>query len=61
MKNKSTSCETCSNYNYDDDFECYCCDVNLDEDELMRFMSGSNYSCPYYRLDDDYAIVRKQN
>lgn len=55
-----TSCESCVNYVYDDDYECYSCEVNLDEDELSRFMSDSFYSCPYYRLDDEYAVVRKQ-
>ena len=44
-------CETCVNYVYD---------VNLDEDELVRFMEDSHYCCPYYRLDDEYAVVRKQ-
>ena len=37
------------------------CMVDLDEDEAYRSMSDSEYSCPYYRLDDEYAVVRKQN
>ena len=45
----------------DEDCECYCCMVDLDEDEAYRSMSDSEYSCPYYRLDDEYAVVRKQN
>ncbi len=59
-KNKSTTCETCSNYVYDEDWEEYTCMVNLDEDEYARFISETNYSCPYYRLDDEYKIARKQ-
>lgn len=55
-----TSCDTCSNYVYDEDYECYCCDVNLDEDEMYRFMSDTFYNCPYYQLNDEYRIVRKQ-
>lgn len=35
--------------------------VNLDEDEMQRFLSYSNFDCPYYSLDDEYKIVRKQN
>lgn len=34
--------------------------VDLDEDEAYRSMSDSEYSCPYYRLDDEYVVVRKQ-
>ena len=56
-----TSCELCSNYYYDDELCEYCCDVNLDEDEMMHFLSTPNYACPYFRLDDEYEIVKKQN
>ena len=51
-------CETCVNYVYDEDCEESICTVNLDEDELVRFMEDSHYCCPYYRLDDEYAVVR---
>ena len=34
-----TSCDTCANYEYDDDEEYYTCAINLDEDEMVRFMS----------------------
>lgn len=56
-----TNCDFCNNYVYDDEYECYICLANLDEDDMYRFLSSSNYNCPYYRSDDDYAIVRKQN
>ena len=56
-----TNCDTCTNYVYDDECETYFCEMNLDEDEMFRFLSGSNYNCPYYQLDDEYKIVRKQN
>lgn len=55
-----TSCDSCSNYVYDEDYECYCCLVNLDEDEMYRFLSGSQWECPYYSADDEYAVVRHQ-
>lgn len=58
---QATNCEDCSNYVYDDEDECYYCNVNLDEDEMYRFMSGTNYNCPYYDRYDEYKIVRKQN
>lgn len=55
------TCEMCAYYKFDDDWECYVCLVNLDEDEMMRFLSGRKFECPYFKADDEYAIVRKQN
>lgn len=55
-----TSCETCGNYVYDEDYEYYVCDMDLDEDEMYRFLSSNTSSCPYYRNGDEYAVVRKQ-
>lgn len=57
---KGSNCETCSNYVYDEEYEYYVCDMNLDEDEMQRFVTGSFYDCPYYQLDDEYRIVRSQ-
>lgn len=48
------------NYSYDEDYECYTCEVNLDEDEMARFISGNFRQCPYFRMGDEYKIVRKQ-
>ena len=56
-----TNCETCANYYYDDETEEYCCDINLDEDEMVRFLTSSSYQCPYYKFYDEYGIVKKQN
>ncbi|MGN0594424.1 MAG: DUF6472 family protein [Hominimerdicola sp.] len=61
LKKSSVRCESCINYQFDEDLDSYVCLVNLDEDELYHFFTESNYSCPYYRINDDYAIVRKQN
>ena len=39
-KKKSAGCEYCSNYVYDEDYEYYVCDINLDEDpELFASFS----------------------
>ena len=59
-KKQQTSCDTCDRLIYDEDYEGYVCDVDMDEDEYMRFMSDKSYSCPYYRNGDEYAVVRKQ-
>lgn len=53
-------CDSCVNYVYDEEYEEYICEVNLDEDDMVRFMSSRYEACPYYRLDDEYAVVRKQ-
>ena len=58
---KKTACESCANYVYDEESDCMYCEVSLDEDEMMRFLSSQTYSCPYFQLDDEYGIVRKQN
>ena len=45
---------------YDEDLGYYVCDVNLDEDEMSRFLSDTFYNCPYFQMEDEYKIVRKQ-
>ncbi|HBN56899.1 MAG TPA: hypothetical protein DD414_08995 [Lachnospiraceae bacterium] len=57
---RSSKCEYCMNYSYDEEYECYICEVNLDEDEMGRFVSGNYRECPYFRMGDEYKIVRKQ-
>lgn len=47
-------------YDYDEDYECYTCEVSLDEDEMVKFIQDKFYNCPYYRAGDEYLIVRKQ-
>ena len=54
------NCEQCNNYVYDEDYECYTCEMDLDEDEMLQFMKGTFRHCPYYQLDDEYRIVRRQ-
>ncbi len=54
------SCDSCANYSYDEEYEYYVCDVNLDEDDMERFLSGNNDNCPYYQSDDEYLVVRHQ-
>lgn len=56
----NTNCESCSNYIYDEDYEYYVCDMDLDEDEMARFMTNTFKDCPYYIYDNEYLIVRKQ-
>lgn len=55
-----SNCDECVNYVYDEDYDCYTCLVNLDEDEMYRFLQGTNYDCPYYDRDDEYFLAGKQ-
>ncbi|MDE7278960.1 MAG: hypothetical protein K2N26_04455 [Oscillospiraceae bacterium] len=55
-----SDCESCVNYVYDEDWEQYVCVADLDEDEMGRFLSGTSRECHWYRLDDEYGVVRKQ-
>ena len=57
---RGACCDNCINYVYDEDYECYNCLVNLDEDEMVRFLTDRFDACPYSRLDDEYGVVRKQ-
>ena len=41
-------------FGYDEEFEEYFCEVNLDEDEMEKFLTDSfQGGCPYYRLEDE--------
>lgn len=57
---RQTSCDSCNNYVYDEDYECYTCEMSLDEDEMGKFLSSSFDNCPYYQPGDEYLVVRKQ-
>lgn len=53
-------CDTCAYYGYDEEWEEYVCEMNLDEDEYARLIQGHYQNCPYYRDGDEYKIARKQ-
>lgn len=54
-------CEDCLNYEYNEDTgECECI-VDMDMDDTERYIGGGMRSCPYFMINDEYAIVRKQN
>lgn len=59
-RNERVSCESCTYYIYDEDYESYVCDKNMDEDEYIRLMTDRHFQCPFYRNGDEYAVVRKR-
>ena len=56
----STKCETCVYYSYDEEYDDYICEMDLDEDEMVRFLSARADACPYWRPGDDYRTARRQ-
>ncbi|MBR5279369.1 MAG: hypothetical protein IKU26_00170 [Clostridia bacterium] len=55
-----SKCEQCTNYVYDDEYETYCCLIDLDQDEMALFITDTFAHCPYYDPGDEYKLVRKQ-
>ena len=55
-----SNCGSCVYFEYDEDYECYISTMDLDEDEMARFMQDTYNDCPYYKYGDEYTIVRKQ-
>ena len=54
------SSDSCEYNGYAEDDEQYYCEVDMDEDDAARIMQGHYKECPYYQLDDEYAVVRHQ-
>lgn len=61
MKRKTTNCEDCVHYDYNDESGTYECGEELDEDELIRFLKGDGANCSHFKFYDEYKFVRKQN
>lgn len=55
-----SNCENCMNFVYDEEYECYTCLMNFDEDDVSRFVRNTPKPCPYFRYGDEYKIVNKQ-
>lgn len=54
------SCDTCAYYAYDEEYEEYFCENDMDEDDYSHLLTSGFRSCPYYRNGDEYAVVRHQ-
>ena len=60
MKYMDVICQQCAYLMYDEDYEEYVCDAQMDEDDYSRLSTGGYRNCPYYRNGDEYKVVRKQ-
>ena len=49
----TNSCDTCAYCGYDEDYGEYVCDIDMDEDDYIRFLSDRHSQCPYYRNGDE--------
>ena len=56
----ASQCEYCAYYTYDEYEDWYVCEMDLDEDEMERFLRSANNACPFYRRGDDYRTARRQ-
>lgn len=56
-------CENCMHLEYDEVIKQYVCSIEyaMDEDDLARMSYYPNKRCPYYKIGDEYTLVRKQN
>ena len=59
-KKTPSNCESCQFYDYDELTDSYCCNLNLDEDEMGDFLNGNSKGCSYYRFYDEYKSVQRQ-
>ena len=53
-------CEDCYNYDYDEEYDCYYCMMEVDEDDMYRILTDAKFVCPFFRKGDDYSTARHQ-
>ena len=53
-------CSECAYLIYDEEYDEYVCDADIDEDDYYRLLEDSRNGCPHYRNGDEYRVVRKQ-
>ena len=56
----SNICEDCVYYDYAQELEAFVCTMDLDEDEMERFLKGTSAACPFYRPGGDYKTASRQ-
>ena len=56
----SNICEDCVCCDYDEELEAFVCTMDLDEDEMERFLKGAGTACPFYRPGGDYKTAFRQ-
>ena len=59
-RRESSSCESCENYVYDEDYGYYVCEAQLDEDEMAHFLAGRQFDCPSTAWEPSTALWEKR-
>lgn len=54
-------CDECDHFVYDEEWDDYACEIDMDMDDRARLLSDHTAGCPFYQVRDEYRIVRKQN
>lgn len=56
-------CENCMYLEYDEEMKEYVCSVApiMDEDDYARMAYQPSKRCAYFKIGDEYTLVRKQN
>lgn len=56
-------CENCMYLEYDEEMKEYVCSVApiMDEDDYARMTYHPSKRCAYFKIGDEYSLVRKQN
>ena len=55
-----TSCDYCAYNEYDEVADEYFCSVNMEEDDMAKFVQSSYKNCPFFKSGDEYKVVRHQ-
>ncbi len=59
---QGTNCEDCAYCDYDEEYDCFTCEFQEDEDDAARASYyGSRYVCPHFSYRNEYRVVQKQN
>ena len=53
-------CDDCQFYVYDENYQEYVCDMDMDEDDFAHVMINGSDECPFWRDGDEYKVVRHQ-
>ena len=52
MKDKLKSCDSCNNFEYDEQTGDYICLIEMDEDDIYRLGDRGSRGCPFYHVKD---------
>lgn len=54
------NCGECVHFDYDEETDANFCNMDLDEDEMERFLRADARACPFYHRGSDYETARRQ-